>query len=490
MLSKATPESAGISSRQILKYLKMINSHGLASHSVLIARGDKLICEAYWKPFDKTVKHRMYSQTKSYVGIAVRLLADEGRISLDDRIVSYFPEKLPETIHPYLYKMTIRNMLMMRTCFDEYDVNWFKSNTDDRVKMYFHQKPALYPGTQYRYDSNGSFILGALVEKITGMTFLDYLREKCLREIGFSEDAYCLKCPGGYSWADSALICTPADMLKFGRLIGNFGEWEGRQIIRRGLIEEVFSDSTDCVTYGIQNYGSLSYNSQIWGLYGNSFGFNGMHDQYMWHNPDTDITFVCTSGNYRSPESKELLISYLFSEIIETAGDRLDEDPEAYAELEDYINRLNLVTAHGKKSSPLEEELDGKVFIAEENKMGIEKFSFSFGDICEFRYKNAQGDKVLKLGRLENIYQKFPQTGYSDIYGGTDCEGHMYDCAASFGWGNENQMNMLVQIIDVYIGNLYINFSYRDGHARIRMVGDAEDFLDEYDGPLNAVTEQ
>ncbi|MCQ2480282.1 MAG: serine hydrolase, partial [Clostridia bacterium] len=123
MFTKSSPESVGISSRQILKYLKIINSRGLASHSVLIARGDKLICEAYWKPFDRSVKHRMYSQTKSYVGIAVRLLADEGKISLDDKIFSYFPDKLPEKIHPYLEKLTIRNMLMMRTCFDEYDVS-------------------------------------------------------------------------------------------------------------------------------------------------------------------------------------------------------------------------------------------------------------------------------------------------------------------------------------------------------------------------------
>ena len=489
MFVKATPESAGISSRQILKYLKMINSHDLASHSVLIARGDKIICEAYWKPFDKTTKHRMYSQTKSYVGIAVRLLADDGKISLDDPIIKYFPEKLPETVHPYLQKMTIRNMLMMRTCFDEYDINWFTSGTDDRVKLYFSQKPALYPGTQYRYDSMGSFVLGALVEKLTGMKFLDYLREKCLREIGFSEDSYCLKCPGGHSWADSALICTPRDMLSYAKLIGNRGKWEGRQVIPEKIIDDVFADFSDCQSCGLFSYSHRGYVSQLWKYYGNSFGFNGMHDQFTVYNADTDITFTCTSGNYRANDSRELLVSYLFSEIIEPACDSLEEDAEAYKELEDYIANLNILTAHGEKSSPIEAEISGRTFIAEPNKMGIEKFSFTFGDECEFRYKNEQGDKVIKLGRLENVYQKFPQTGYSGEIGGQVCEGHMYDCAASFGWGSENQMNMLIQIIDEYIGNVYINFAYLDGHGRIRMYGDGEHFLDEYNGPLNAVIE-
>ena len=487
MFIKASPESAGISSRRILKYLRMINLHGLSSHSVLIARGNKLICEAYWEPFDKNVRHRMYSQTKSYVGIAVRLLADDGKISLDDSIISYFPDKLPETVHPYLKKLTIRNMLMMRTCFDEYDVNWFTSGTDDRVKLYFAQKPALYPGTQYRYDSTGSFVLGALVERVTGMTFLDYLREKCLREIGFSEDAYCLKCPGGHSWADSALICTPRDMLAFGRFVGCYGNWEGKQIIRRGIIEEALSDVSDCYTCGFQSFDRRGYVSQIWRFYGKSVGFNGMHDQLTLYDPETDITFTCTSGNYRSPDSRELLISYLFSEIIETAGDEAEEDNEAYGELEDYIGKLKLVTAHGEKKSEIEKEINGKTFIAEKNPMGITEFSFKFDDVCEFRYKNAQGDKVLRFGRLENVFQPFPQTGYSDEIGGTDCEGNTYECAASGGWGSENQLNILVQIIDVYIGGLYINFSYRDGHGRIRMFGDGENFLNEYNGPLNAV---
>ncbi|MCQ2485227.1 MAG: beta-lactamase family protein [Clostridia bacterium] len=487
MFVRATPESAGVSSRQILKYLKMIDSHGLASHSVLIARGDKLICEAYWKPFDSSVKHRMYSQTKSYVGIAVRLLAEEGRLSLDDKIISYFPDKLPETVHPYLEKLTVRNMLMMRTCFDEYDINWFRSGTDDRVKLYFSQKPAVYPGTQYRYDSMGSFVLGALVERLSGKPFLDYLREKCLDEIGFSKSAYCLKCPGGHSWADSALICTPLDMLSFGRLVGCYGRWNGKQIIPENIIREALADASDCMTNGYRSFDNCGYASQLWRFYGNSFGFNGMHDQLTFYDPDTDITFTCTSGNYRTPSSRELLISYAFSEIIDTVSDSTEEDETAYNELESYIKNLKLVTAYGEKSAELEKEINGKVFIAEDNRLGITEFSFSFGDECEFRYKNEQGEKVLRFGRCENIFQPFPQTGYSDIVGGQSCEGHTYDCAASGAWGTENQLRILVQIIDVYIGTLYISFAYRDGHGRIKMIGDAENFLGEYNGTVNAV---
>ena len=488
MFEKATPESVGISSASILKYLKRTEAHGLSPHAVLIARGDRLICEAYWDPFDRNTNHRMYSQTKSYVGLAVRLLADEGKLFLDAPIITYFPDKLPETVHPYLQKQTVRDMLMMRTCFDEYDVSWFTSGTEDRVRLYFAQRPATYPGTQYRYDSNGSFVLGALVERLTGKTFLDYLREKCLREIGFSESAYCLQCPGGYAWGDSALLCTPRDMLAYGRLIGQHGRWEGRQLLREGLIAEAFADCTDTDTSGFAAFDCRGYASQFWHLYGNAVGFVGMHGQLTVYDPDTDITFTCTSGNYRTPSASELMLSYLFSDVIENAGIPMESDAQHFAELQEYIQNLKLGTASGQEFSALEDTLNGKTFAAEENRMGITRFSLTFDAAsCTFRYTNAQGEKAIRCGRKENIYQPFPESGYSDLVGGMSCAGHTYRCAASMAWGTENQLKLCVQIVDAYIGNLQICFAYRDGHARIRMDGDAENFLQTYDGVLNAV---
>ena len=103
-------------------------------HSVLLAHGDKLFCEAYWAPNKAEETHRMYSETKSYVGIAVAELAEEGKINLDDKIIDYFPEKLPEVVHPYLAAQTIRNMLEMQTCFT--GDCWFKEHGGDRLRYY------------------------------------------------------------------------------------------------------------------------------------------------------------------------------------------------------------------------------------------------------------------------------------------------------------------------------------------------------------------
>lgn len=113
---RSTPEEAGLSERQLARFLARIKRYGINLHSIVMARGDSIFFEHYTAPFTKTTPHRMYSTTKSFVALAIGCLIDEGKLSLDDRIVSFFPEDCPEAIDPLLSMQTIRDTLTMRTC--------------------------------------------------------------------------------------------------------------------------------------------------------------------------------------------------------------------------------------------------------------------------------------------------------------------------------------------------------------------------------------
>ena len=93
MFKTVTPETAGISSSHVEKFISALNKRNMKMHSVLLCKGYGIFGEFYWKPFDREFCHRMYSQTKSYVSIAIGFLLDEGKLSLDDKICDYFPEK-------------------------------------------------------------------------------------------------------------------------------------------------------------------------------------------------------------------------------------------------------------------------------------------------------------------------------------------------------------------------------------------------------------
>ena len=128
-LSLTTAEKAGIPSGAVIRFIERLERKQLCLHSFIMVRHGEIAAEGYYPPFHKDRFHRMYSISKSFVSAAIGLMADEGRITLNDRIVDYFPEMLPAEVHPYIASMTIRDMLMMATPFsnntyDRDDDNW------------------------------------------------------------------------------------------------------------------------------------------------------------------------------------------------------------------------------------------------------------------------------------------------------------------------------------------------------------------------------
>ncbi len=244
-----SPEAAGIGSAHVHEFLKHLEESGVVMHSVLLLRGEKLFGEFYWKPFDRAFCHRMYSQTKSYVGIAIGLLEEEGKLSLSDTIASFFPDKLDGTLHPYMQEQTIRDMLCMTTCAQS--PSWFETDDPDRTHEYLNTARIARPsGTIWEYDSPGSQVLSALVERLSGKKLLDYLREKLFCHMGTFETATILETPNGDSWGDSALVCRPLDMLSFGRFVMNYGTWKGKRLMNEAYLRTATSPLVSTRTTG------------------------------------------------------------------------------------------------------------------------------------------------------------------------------------------------------------------------------------------------
>ena len=158
MFKSVTPESVGISSKYVEKFIKSLEKRKIHMHSVLLCRGESIFGEFYWAPFDKDFCHRMYSQTKSYVSIAIGLLLDEGKLSLDDKIADYFSDKIEGELSDSLKNQTVRDMLTMSTV--GYGSSWFARENPDRLKIYFNRTGTVRSsGTVWEYDSAGSQVL-------------------------------------------------------------------------------------------------------------------------------------------------------------------------------------------------------------------------------------------------------------------------------------------------------------------------------------------
>ena len=484
-----TPEQAGIESQYVEKFIRTLNKRGLATHSVLLMRGNNIFGEFYWKPFHKDFCHRMYSVTKSFVSVAIGLLEEDGLLQLDDPIANYFPEKIDGPIPEYVRNLTIRQMLTMQTCGDT--PYWFTWEDPDRVHIYLNQNQAIIPGgMRWEYDSPGSQVLSTLVEKLSEKSLFEFLDQRIFHKLGTFRTASILKTKTNDSFGDSAMLCTARDMASFARFVMNYGTWNNERLMNETYLRTATSPLVDNDCTGFASISSGGYGYQFWCLGDECFFFNGMGAQLAFCWPEKDLIFVINSDNQGFVEAKSLIYTAFVDIILENLYDNpLPENPEELHSLQDLAKNLELLHIPGPAQSPYSEVLNNKVYICQDNPTGITKFSFHFSgtDRGEFHYTNAQGDKTLHFGLGKNIFGKFPQFGYSGDHAGLSTEdGSLYDCAASAAWREPQKLLLKVQIIDRYFGNLLVIFSFKDDLAVVRMEKTAENFLQEYSGTFLA----
>ena len=485
MFEYTTPERKGISSGNIEKYLKVLESRKLSTHDIIIMRGNDILFEKYWEPFHKDFHHRMYSVTKSILSLAVGFAIDEGYLSLGDKILDLLPEEAGLQDDENMRELTVKDMLMMSTA--KTPEHWFAARHPDRVRLYFENASRVSRpgGTVFEYDSPGSFVLGAALERKVGMSIMDYLRPRLFDKIGVSKDARCLKCPGGHSWSDSAMLLTARDLLTLGRFTMNMGKWNGEQLLSEEYVKEATSKQIDNNPLGIESSCTQGYGYLIWRTWDNSFFFNGMGCQLCVCVPDKDLVFVYNGDNQGNPLAKDIIIDGFFDYIARTLEDApLPEDEDAVRSLKAYADTLKLYAVKSDICRDFEKKINGRVFKLNENPMGISELSFNFTeDVCELNYINKQGDKTLLFRINENKFTTFPEQGYSKEVGSVRTKGHFYRCAVSAAWVEQKKLFIRVQAIDDYFGILNMTFGFKDERTLgVHMNNTAEDFFDEYYG--------
>ena len=485
MFKSVTPESVGLKSEYLKKFILGLNKRNIHMHSAVLCRGYDIFGEFYWAPFDADFCHRMYSETKSFVSVAIGLLIEDGKLSLDDKIADYFPEKTDTPLHESLKKQTVRQMLMMSTV--GYGENWFTNECRDRCKVYFNKRgeSVRCPGTIWEYDSQGSQVLCCLVEKLAGKTLFDFLNERIFSHLGTFKTAEILKTPTGESWGDSALICTSRDMLSFGRFVMNYGVWDGKRLMNESYLREATSSLIDNRETAFEDVLGHGYGYQIWRTEKNGFAFVGMGDQLTVCLPDYDLIFVCTADNQGSGFSREIILSTFFDLIVDNLENApLKEDEKAYENLKNATQGLALFALSGIKDSTWQEKTNGKRYVFSKNELGLSELTLRFFNDCgELHYVNENGNLILPFKLGANYFGKFPELGYSgDVGGVRTTDGTKYNCATSGAWLSDNKLMIFSQIIDKYFGNVSMCFGFNEDKITVTSYKTAEDFLWNYNG--------
>jgi len=201
-LPRSTPEQQGISSSAILAFVQAADTSEDMMNSFMLVRHGHVVAEGWWAPYDSKTPHMFYSLSKSFTSTAVGLAIAEGKLSLDDEVLKFFPEDAPADPSANLRSMRVRDLLRMSAGHQTEAPLWAwqgGSGPGERLTKMFLAHPVPFkPGTHFLYNSPATYMLSAIVQKVTGATVLDYLKPRLLDPLGFENPTW-LTSPQGVS---------------------------------------------------------------------------------------------------------------------------------------------------------------------------------------------------------------------------------------------------------------------------------------------------
>lgn len=374
-LPRSTPEAEGISSEAISVFLDSIAKSKHEFHSFMLLRHGKVIAETWWAPYKPDLKHSLYSLSKSFTATAVGFAKAEGKLSLTDKVTSFFPSQLPDTISENLKQLTVKDLLTMSVGQQPEpssigaDTNW--------VKRFLQYPIANKPGSVFLYNSLGTYMLSAIVQKVTGQKVLDYLQPRLFHPLGIAKPDWETD-PKGINTGGWGLRLKTEDIARFAQLFLQKGKWNGKQILPAGWVE-------DASTAHIIQHPDLpaaqransdweqGYGYQMWRCKNDAFRGDGAFGQYAIVMPEQDAVIAITSETGDMQGELNLIWKILLPAM---QSKKLPASKEALATLQTKMKNRELpVKMDAARANPFA-KISGKTFGVEANALGIRKMRF------------------------------------------------------------------------------------------------------------------
>ena len=384
MFERVTPESQGIASQGIIDFVRTVNEKNLHIHSFRILRRDQVIAESFYAPYRPENRHMLFSLSKSFTSAAVGFAVQEGLLSLDDKLLSFYEGRFDGEPCENMKKITLRHLLTMNTGHETEPPVFQQSEGSDWEKTFLESYVRFEPGTHFLYNTAATYMLSAVVQKAAGMNILDYLRPRLFEPLGISADAWWEMSPQGICTGGFGLNVRLDDLMRFGTLCLHKGCYEGRQILPESWFEEAssfWSDNGPGMEQKDKGDWNMGYGYQFWlckpeGVYRG----DGAFGQYMIIMPKQEMIYVGNSGLNDMGSVMQAIWDHLLPAV------RSDKAlPEADEAVKEELHRLT--DGRALTVNALEEKLNTAPFCApcdgtyllSQNPLGMETLQLKKG---------------------------------------------------------------------------------------------------------------
>jgi CubicO group peptidase (beta-lactamase class C family) len=451
VLPRSTPEQQGVSSQAIIDFLDSAISDKNEFHSFMFVRHGKVIAEGWWSPYRPELKHTLYSLSKSFTATAVGLAVQQKKLKVSDRVVSFFPELVPDTASQYLRELTVKDLLTMTVGQEPdptrnvvTDSNWIRS---------FFSTPILYkPGTKFLYNSAATYMLSAIVTKVTGQTVFDYLTPRLLQPLGI-ENADWETDPLGNNTGGWGLRIKTEDIAKFGQLFLQEGKWKRKRILSKKWVKEATTpkiiqhpdlpkekrDSSDW---------EQGYCYQMWRSRNNAYRGDGAFGQFCLIMPDQDAVIAITSETPNMQDELNAVWKFLLPAMKKK---RLPDNDSLVQQMKLQLNSLSLPIPGNSNSSELVSSIEGKDYEMQANERNVQHVSFHFeNDLCTINIKTDTATHTITFGPRRWHEGETTRKGPYLVSGAKNNLNGLppFKVAGEYNWRDENKLELILRYIE------------------------------------------
>ena len=292
-------------------YLQAVADSTEDLHGIMVIQHGKVLEEKFFVP---DTAHILNSVSKTFTATAVGFAIHEGLLSLDDRIVDLFPESVPERVSDTLARVTLRHLLTMNSGHGTDPTYAVRSGDGDWIKAFMEWPIDYEPGSCYCYNSLGTYVLSAAVQKVTGEKVVDYLEPRLWQPLGIGKP-YWQESPAGINTGGWGLYLHMEDMARMGLCLLKGGKFRGRQVIPADWVREMSAVQVPSVNAGVNERKveqirtdpsspvfayfdpetsdwMQGYGYQMWRCRHGAFRADGANGQYILVLPEQDAVIV------------------------------------------------------------------------------------------------------------------------------------------------------------------------------------------------------
>ena len=304
-LPRSTPQAENVARRGISDYLSAVKNSKQDIHSLMIVRHGKVISEQWFGDNAPDKPHGLWSVSKTFTATAIGFAVSENKLKVTDKVISFFPEQLPAVVSPNLQVLEIHHLLTMSVGHEADVTMRMLSTADDWVKSFLSIPIEQKPGTEFMYNSLATYMLSAIIQKVTGEKLIDYLTPRLFRPLGITGMTW-EESPQGINVGGWGLYVKTEDMAKLGQFFLQKGKWNGRQLLPESWIEEATSSQIASLPPGTKRENLKikpedsdwlqGYGYQMWRCRNNGFRADGANGQYIIILPEKEAVIVITAN--------------------------------------------------------------------------------------------------------------------------------------------------------------------------------------------------